>query len=205
MINAISVIIPTFFLLLFGGLGPQKEFIEISGLILGLISIFYLYLKNKKILLPYGFFYFVIFFLLALLSQIWSRNPENGVEYLLLFASGGALLVVFLQPKDGQKVFGNIRLVANYFGNCLCPYLPSLAFIKRKTHLGFQSFCPLHRQSSPPGRLLGITPSFPSDKNYEGKKAGVSFTYLSWDFNTGVFSFPLFICFSCVRGFYCFS
>lgn len=103
MKNAILITTPIFFLLLFGGLGFERNLIKIIGLILAVISVLFVYLKNKKISLPYGFSYFLIFFLLSLISQIWSRVPQKSIEYLILFAAGGLFWLFFYNLKTGKK------------------------------------------------------------------------------------------------------
>ena len=109
MKNIILVGILIFFLLFFGGLGANKQLLEVSGLILGLISVSFVYIKNRIIRFPYGFSYFLLFFLLSLLSQIWSRAPQKGIESLILFAAGGLFWLFFYNLKTDKKfseIFG---------------------------------------------------------------------------------------------------
>ena len=96
-------------LLFFGGLGAERTLVLVSGFFIGITSVLYIYLKNRRIILPYGFVYFAAFLLLAVLSQIWSRIPQNGVEYLILFAAGGLFWLFFYNLKPARnftEIFG---------------------------------------------------------------------------------------------------
>ncbi|MFZ5932516.1 MAG: O-antigen ligase family protein [Patescibacteria group bacterium] len=120
MKTATLVVIPTFFLLLFGGLGFERNLIELIGLIIAIISVFFVFLKNKKISFPYGFSYFLVFFLLSFLSQVWSRAPQKGLEFLTLFASGGLFWVFFSNlevDKRFKELFGwSLTILGLTFG-----------------------------------------------------------------------------------------
>ena len=96
-------------LLFIGGLGFEKNLVEGMGVILGTILLSSLYFKNKKISFPYGFSYYLVFLLLALLSQIWSLESPKGTEYLFLFATGGLFWLSFYNLKTDKKfteIFG---------------------------------------------------------------------------------------------------
>ncbi|KKU04133.1 MAG: hypothetical protein UX88_C0001G0031 [Candidatus Woesebacteria bacterium GW2011_GWC2_47_16] len=103
------ILVLTGILLFLGGLGFERDLIQISGLIFGLISVLFVYLKNKKISFPYGFSYYLVFLLLALLTQIWSLGSQKGIEYLFLFTSGGLFWLFFYNLKLDKKfseIFG---------------------------------------------------------------------------------------------------
>lgn len=147
--NLLNVL--TFFVLVVGGLGAN--FLGIGrflGAIWGLTLLVFIWLKNKKILLPKGFLLFLLVLALMCANLFWSHNVGKSLEYILLFWAGGAFWVSFYNLpdkfKDFEKMviilgvtFGLFYLGARIFG--ITPvgnfslYFPELIY-KNHNHLG---------------------------------------------------------------------
>ncbi len=87
--------------------GPQVPIIEAVGITL--LVILTVILKKRKLLVPSGFFLFILFLGTVAAGTLASPDKKVSLSYLLLFLGGGALWLVAFNLKDKiGKIFENL-------------------------------------------------------------------------------------------------
>jgi hypothetical protein len=87
-------------ILFFGGLGIEKNLVEVSGIIFGTLLLFFAKNVKGSLAYPAGFSLYLVFLILAVVSSLWSKDVTPSFEYLALFGSGGLFWLSFYNLKE---------------------------------------------------------------------------------------------------------
>lgn len=129
-----KIILLCFGILLFiGGLGLYVNKVINLGVAVSAISLFVTLVFRRKIILPKGFLFYILFLVILEISIFWSQSRASTLEYLLLFTSGGFIWLLFYNLGNFHKnSFGNLIIIiglifgASYLLNLiLYPELPT--------------------------------------------------------------------------------
>ncbi|TEU02640.1 O-antigen ligase domain-containing protein [Candidatus Woesebacteria bacterium] len=109
------LVVLTTVLLFLGGLGIEKNLIELQGVIFAVLLVFAARIIKGKLSFPKTFSLYMVFLILAFASTFWSQDIEGSFEYLMLFVTGGLFWLSFYNLKDElRKVFPWSLLVLGF-------------------------------------------------------------------------------------------
>ena len=96
-----------FILLLAGGLGLYLQSVRLMGVLFAVAALVLLLFSRQKLNLPKGFFLFFVFLVLLGANVAWSREKLATLEYLVMFAGGGVIWLLFYNM--GEKFKANFE------------------------------------------------------------------------------------------------
>jgi len=141
-----------FILLFAGGLGLYIQEFRILAVVVQVFFLLITILSRPKVLVPKGFVLFFLFLLFLGLNITWSKAKIATLDYLILFAGGGAIWLLFYNySKKLEKgfefllIFLGVAFAASYLANLISLgqvpvrswtlYLPG-TFSRNHNHLG---------------------------------------------------------------------
>ena len=139
-------------LLVLGSLGLYLEEVRVFGAVFLAALLLFIFISKRKILIPRGFNLFLLFLIFLGVNVIWSQDRLKTLEYLVLFAGGGAFWLVMynlqeqIQDRFEWIIVGlGILLGASYLADLFMfskmpirpwsLYLPSTIY-RNHNHLG---------------------------------------------------------------------
>src|SRR3990172_6889773 len=89
-----------FILFVFAGLGREGTTIAIIGGFFSFLVLGWIYFLKKKLEIPPGTYFYLVFILLFAVSLFWSNQFYLSLGYFLIYLTAGLLWIVFYNLRE---------------------------------------------------------------------------------------------------------
>jgi hypothetical protein len=105
-------------LLFLGGLGVNVALVQYLGILVGLALLVEFFVRKRKMRLPDGIGFYLIFLLALGASTLWHQGRQVSLGYLALFVGGGIFWLTFYNFKDKvrERLLWSIIFLGLAFG-----------------------------------------------------------------------------------------